>query len=99
MNWFSILKELSDRERLDAEEFAPEDMLEAQVHKIKPRLIELYEKYGDDPAPQSDFDSKIRASTEAEILLAKIGIKGLISSDFSRKKNIEGFKTLFGEYA
>lgn len=30
MNWFDILKELSPRERLDAEEFAPEEM---QAHR------------------------------------------------------------------
>jgi len=35
MSWFDILKELSPRERMDAEDFAPEEMQEWRDEKAK----------------------------------------------------------------
>ena len=47
MSWFDILKELSPRERMDAEEFASEEMAEWREEQANDKNQYLLEKYAE----------------------------------------------------
>ena len=47
MSWKDILKELSPRERMDAEDFAPEEMGEWREEQANDANLRLLEKYAE----------------------------------------------------
>ena len=84
MSWFDILKELSDRERMDAEDFAPEEMGEWREEQANDANLHLLEKYAERFAV---FDSKemgIRAL--ALVLNTKIKRKRKQKTPSSRER-------------
>ena len=102
MSWKEILKEVSTRERMDAEDFAEEDMNAARIEKIKPRIEELYKIYT--THNQADYDKHIRVLDEAEQLFtsaglpAGVGLPPIVHANYGREINIKGFEDFLNKY-
>tara|TARA_R110000824_G_scaffold140134_3_gene305713 strand:+ start:4491 stop:5000 length:510 start_codon:yes stop_codon:yes gene_type:complete len=95
MSWKEILKEISRRERMDAEDFAAEDMNAAKIEKIKPRIEELYKIYT--THRQADFNKHIRVLDEAGRLFTSAGLPPTVHANYGREINIKGFEDFLNE--
>ena len=85
-----IRKELSDRERMDAEEFASEDMDKDRREQIREQIRKLHEKYLN--SDEADFDKRIRILEEAQRLFSSANMpEDFVHPNLSEQANLENF--------
>tara|TARA_B100000214_G_C23909196_1_gene600428 strand:- start:99 stop:530 length:432 start_codon:yes stop_codon:yes gene_type:complete len=86
-----IRKELSDRERMDAEEFAPEDMNRGRREQIREQIRKLHRAYLN--SDRSGFDKRITILEKAGSLFDSANMpKNFVSPNHSEKANLENFR-------